>query len=188
MFISLSLLYAVYSRQPTSVLAGGEHYLRLHPQGTHFLPSTHMLLLLGSHFWHLPLHLNNPFSHRIRLIYVPGPILDQPDKFWRHFRSGRTTFGRQNWSGRTDFSPGPNFVTGLLTMPPGSSRAGPTTAFGRVVGRQDYRFVQNSYVIYAVKSLYYNIHIYVVYHHRTKMAEAATSHTCRAISHQPLIG
>ena len=45
--------------------------LRLHPQGTHVLPSTRMLLLLGSHFWHLRLtYLNNPFSHRIRLIFT----------------------------------------------------------------------------------------------------------------------
>ena len=41
---------------------------------------------------------------------VPGVMC--PDQFWfaqTNFRSGRTTFGRQNWSGRTDFFPGPNF-------------------------------------------------------------------------------
>ena len=45
--------------------------------------------------------------------------------------------------------------------------------------------MQNSYVIYAVNIiiLYNYTHLRdncVVYHHRTKMAEAATIHTCRA--------
>ena len=60
--------------------------LRLHPQGTHFLPSTHMLLLLGSHSWHLPLHLNNPFSHRIRVFMCP-------DQFWINRTNFAIIFG-----------------------------------------------------------------------------------------------
>ena len=68
-----------------------------------------------------------------------------------------------------------------------TSRAGPTTAFGRVVGRQAYTKIcaEQLYNICCEYHYIIMIHIYVVYHHRTNMAEAATSHTCRAISHQP---
>ena len=56
-------------------------------------------------------------------------------------------------------------------------RAGPTTAFGRV-GRQAYTKIYAEQLCNEIIVLYK--YIYVVYHHRTKMAEAATSHTCRA--------
>ena len=74
-----------------------------------------------------------------------------------------------------------------------TSRAGPTTAFGRVVGRQAYTKICAEQLCNMCCEYHYILYThlrdnYVVYHHRTKMAEAATSHTCRAISHQPLIG
>ena len=74
-----------------------------------------------------------------------------------------------------------------------ASRAGPSTAFGRVVGRQAYTKICAEQLCNICCEYHYIIYThlrdnYVVYHHRTKMAEAATSHACRAISHQPLIG
>ena len=56
----------------------------LAPTGYTFL-TKYMLLLLGSHFWHLPLHLNQPFSQRIRLISTCSRCLC--------VRTSRTNFG-----------------------------------------------------------------------------------------------
>ena len=59
-------------------------------------------------------------------------------------------------------------------------RAGPTTAFGRVVGRQAYTKICAEQLCNICCEYHYMIYTHlrdncVVYHHRTKMAEAATS-------------